>query len=715
MEYSTSSKRVTVEYTDPSSIYAVISEDLQKRLPLQNLYWNSATRPLRSISSLHIELVPAGSSNSSSDPPDRVNSGGPNGAADNFDGRDIPQEDRPGSGVGLKKGRRHQIPGLRRTPYLKIFFLRCSDIDSYRVTYRKHIREWIKENAPPTQSTASVNTHEFHDAFEWLIVHVVLPDDGRSILRTSATSKNESRSSVGGSSAVTEKIRADFNGSSKNAVDRVSLIQINRGLQTGQNQTSSDGWEDFIAKTKSLILSSFDLRVTQYEEDIKEREAQRNIPGWNFNTFFVLKEGLARGFESVGLIEDALNGYRELAAGLNSFIDWRAVREHHSEHFKDFTDDLSAALKSTLQLEESQNAEHQEPVANSDKKGSQPGDCRPVLGANVLDADRKPFRELILANEISVFDFQCYLFAREVSLLLRLANATDLSVGGNSLNGAGIEVASKAASSGSPDLLILAEVCRQAIVFFSDAGRMIRDDLRSSVHPLSKGYTTGSPTAPSIFDGPIEDMVASWTYSACQQIFDATKVASLGALLQPLLRSLKPIDEGYATSNNCSDPLPRGELPRRTSSLPVSAYVSPKPLFSDGSLSMSSLDAVRLLPPASTQTGIQELAVQQAELVILMRRVTASVGHRSTDAGIKRASLADSLYQNGSDMEEISLEDTLSSNNSMGESPKLPHTSAANSIQSESLRQSLRSESNFNQVYEVNWTLISNRYILRDI
>ncbi|KAI4267872.1 MAG: hypothetical protein L6R38_008056 [Xanthoria sp. 2 TBL-2021] len=701
MEHSKSSRKVTVEYTDPSGIYAVISEDLQKRLPLRNLYWNSATRPLRSISSLHIELVQAGSSTSSSDPSERVSSVALDGAAENAEARDILRDNRPGSGVGVKKERRHQIPGVRQTPYLKIFFLRCSDVESYRVTYRKQIREWIKGNTPPTQSTASVNTQEFHDAFEWLIVHVILPDDGRSISRASATSKSEVRSSIGGSSAVIEKLRADFNGSSKTAVDRVSLIQITRSPQNGQNQASSDGWEDFIAKTKSLILSSFDLRVTQYEEDIKEREAQRSIPGWNFNTFFVLKEGLARGFESVGLVEDALNGYRELAVGLNSIIEGRDDKEQHREHFKHFTDDLSATLKSALQSEESHNlGDRQTITINSVTQDRHARENRHILGANILDADRKPFRELILANEISVFDFQCYLFAREASLLLRLANATDPSDDDESVNEAPTDVALNVASSESQNLFLLAEVCRRSIEFFSAAGRMMRDDLRSSVHPLSKGHAPGNPTMLSVFERPIEDMVASWTFSACQRILDATNVPSLQAQLQPLLRSLKSVVEVYPDSNNSSDPLSREELPRRTSSLPVSTRASSKPLSPDKIPSITSLDAMRLLPPASSQTGTQELAAQQAELVILKRRITASIGHRSNDAGIKRASLAGPLSLSGSDLEDISLDDTPSKHGRPDESSGNSHGSAVNGIQGRELNQSLRSESSFHQAYE---------------
>ena len=51
------------------------------------------------------------------------------------------------------------------------------------------------------------------------------------------------------------------------------------GEGSGKNATEAatalDGWDYLVAKLKALILTSFDLRVLQYEEDIKEKEDQR--------------------------------------------------------------------------------------------------------------------------------------------------------------------------------------------------------------------------------------------------------------------------------------------------------------------------------------------------------------------------------------------------------------------------------------------------------
>lgn len=125
--------------------------------------------------------------------------------------------------------RRHQIPGLRQTPYLKIYFLRCDDNESYKATARKALRDWIKAHASTPQAGASAaSNQEKHDAFEWLIVHVVQDGDGKE---KAAPASKWGRSTT----TVLEKIKADFNGSSKSAVDRVAQLRLpGRGARSGR-------------------------------------------------------------------------------------------------------------------------------------------------------------------------------------------------------------------------------------------------------------------------------------------------------------------------------------------------------------------------------------------------------------------------------------------------------------------------------------------------
>ncbi len=265
------------------------------------------------------------------------------------------------------KERRHQIPGLRRTPYLKILFVRCDDSDTYKAQTRSEIRDWIKLHTATAQSTRKANMAENHDAFEWMVAHVVIPNTAaatqpRTIKGAEGSNPDLSKGSSRwgkSSSTLLERLRADFNSGSKNALDRVAQIRIGindvpydvlprvvPAVPSGYTETESDiesAWLDLVDKMKGLILSSFDLRVLQYEEDIREKDSQRSLPGWNFCTFFILKEGLARGFESVGLVEDALVGYDELGVGLDTIIKEQAVAGSAGAHggtLLSYTEDL---------------------------------------------------------------------------------------------------------------------------------------------------------------------------------------------------------------------------------------------------------------------------------------------------------------------------------------------------------------------------------------
>jgi hypothetical protein len=455
-----------VEYHDPSGVFSLIQEDLTARLPLRNLHWKAPTRPLRSIDSLHVDLVPT--SESTQD-------------------------------ASAEKERRHQIPGLRRTPYLKVYLLRCDDSETYKGTARKQLREWIKDHTPPAQSS-SASSQENHDAYEWMIIHVVLPDTAAaSQPRGSGNAVTGDKEKTGATSVfkrtsttILEKIRADFNIASKSAPDRVAQIRLKKervppqmlpaaGSVTSpgapETQQEHDGaWTDVITKFKTLILSSFDLRVSQYEEDIRKNDSQRSLPGWNFNTFFVLKEGLARGFESAGLIDDALLGYDELSIGLDSVIRDQANDGSVLQMLSHSEDLYQQAVKVS---EQSQGADSNDggPVQFHDEKP--------------IDATKKDYRGLILANNISIFEFRVYIFARQMSILLRMGNSqsarADLankpqprpnaSVNQRSLDDSHLGTSSGGGIPDSEDLLSLAELCTRALNFITFAGRLLREDL----------------------------------------------------------------------------------------------------------------------------------------------------------------------------------------------------------------------------------------------
>lgn len=484
----------TVEYHDPSGVFPLIQGDLTARLPLRNLHWKAPTRPLRSIDYLHVDLVPSketahtiGASSSA-----QTSAPGSTGASTKSTEDNLRPPTR-------EKERRHQIPGLRQTPYLKVYLLRCDDSDTYKATARKQVREWVKEHTPPSQSSSS-STQENHDAYEWLIVHVVVPNTpAASQPRGSSSGTAGEKEKTGmaskwtrGTTTLLEKLRADFNISSKSAPDRVAQIRLPKELIpphmlpapapvtsppiTESPQEQNRAWSDIIARLKTLILLSFDLRVSQYEEDIRKNESQRSFPGWNFNTFFILKEGLARGFESVGLVEDALVGYDELSIGLDTVICDQANEEAQGGVLLGYSGDLYEKATALL-----------EPLGKEEKAKKSPiHDTKPI------DAQNKDYRSLILANNISIYDFRLYVFARQMFLLLRLGNSVSArselaaklqprtNAGAQQLsaddNAIGL-LKSGAQANDSEDLFSLSDLCSRALNFVTFAGRLLRDDL----------------------------------------------------------------------------------------------------------------------------------------------------------------------------------------------------------------------------------------------
>ncbi|KAK7207419.1 trafficking protein particle complex subunit 10 [Myxozyma melibiosi] len=314
-----SSRSVSIAYYDPFGVAPHVIRDIQSRLPLRNLHWNHPPRPLRTIATLSVNLYE-----------DTL-----------ADGPQAPQ---------------HQIPGLLDTPYMRIILVKCEDNDTYRASVRKIIREWF------TSKVASQR-----DSTEWMLFFF----DPHS-----ATGTSSAASSLRFKSSVFNKIKADFNTSSKE--DRCVLVKM--GLDPADDQKM---WTDAMISIRDGILDAFGKRVQMYEDEVKKMEAKKTIPGWNFATFFVMKEGLALAFEHVSLLEDALIQYDELDATFMQLLQDNTITFFQTVGFNP--------------------------------------DSTPKLLTR--DSDSK-VRHSILENNISLFDFRCYLFSRQASLLLLLMSTS---------------------------------------------------------------------------------------------------------------------------------------------------------------------------------------------------------------------------------------------------------------------------------------------------
>ena len=699
-----------VEFNDPFGISHLISDDFQARLPLRNLHWNSASRPLRSIDSLYIELIPspANESDLRSRPLSAINGSSAGEGLQTANGEPSRTEARP---ISQPKERRHQIPGLRQTPYLKVFFLRCDDVDTYRASSRKLLRDWIKEQTLSAQGTSG--GQEYHDASEWLIVHVVIPD-ARAVSSADRASqakgeaqddqiKSSSPWQLRSAATVFEKMRSDFNGPSKAIADRVVQVYASKGPNDAApvispeeyRKASSRGWDELLVSIKALILASFDLRVKQYEEDIREKGYQRNVPGWNFCTYFVLKEGLARGFENVGLVEDALMGYDELSLELEAAIIDQKVQASTGQPaglFQETTQDLLVQAEKALEMKDS------------------PGVSGPEAASPqqlIIDSDRKPYRELILANNISAFDFQCYAFSRKVALLLRLASRSPstghspVSQVNSPTNQSTPQLRQGMDVKDQEDLAILADICHRSIAFITAAGSVMREDLALSFvdRPGLEESTQQLRLAIA------ENIISSWTLTAAQEILHKTNAPLLQAQLASQPKD-RPLIESHHSQGSVTSPVTgrspfMARFPARHSSLlgrmsPITPSVRPESLASPEAPPSSK----SLAPPRPLPTGMQDLVAQRAELYLVARQVLthAALRYGWTISWDTLLSSQDALPEV---FEDVSLDSKVTATKDERQDGQGEQCQTLLGIENKSFRAALDQEETFHSLYEV--------------
>ncbi|KAJ9659959.1 hypothetical protein H2198_002849 [Neophaeococcomyces mojaviensis] len=492
----TSTSKVIVQCTDPSNLFDDVAPLLQTRLPLSNLHWKSATRPLRPINNLEVSLVRE-------------------------------------QAEAAKSIARHQIPGLRQTPFVKVYLVRCDEKEQYKEAVRKEVKDWVKSLGVSTSGKSTIKGQERHDAFEYLIVHVVLPGTPAAIqpksskhISPEATESTDSVNSTSkskwtgkSSSTIYDKLRADFHSSSKAPFERVAQVRITDPAKPSTALSPleiEEQWQSLIEKLKTAILQSFDARVAQYEEDIREREAQRSLPGWNFCTFFILKEGLARGFENVGLLEDALQIYEELDAGLDSVIQEQAREDYvdAANALLPYASDLKDTIRKVLEDGNARGGQ------DSDKVGLS------LQAWTTVEAKRFPWRlerrnyqQMILTNQVSALDFRIYIFIRQMQIMLRRANVPSPVP---KLKGA------QRPSEPRWDANILSDICVRSVKFLNLAARNLRQDLFTAW-----GGQEGLPVDErEIQRIAIDNIVASWKWSSLlQTLLECQVVSSLSRLV----------------------------------------------------------------------------------------------------------------------------------------------------------------------------------------
>lgn len=315
---------VQVSIQDLFGVWQSVEERVRDRLPLKDLDVCVQNRSTRTVNTVGIELYPF---------------------------------------TAISEEKISQYGTVLSRPVLNIFVLKCDDVDAYRNHARQMVRDWYNlVVARPGQ--------------QWMVLHVVAtePEYGTSgPARPSGTKFLNIRSSV------FDKIKSDFNGASR----RDQCVQLRLG--DGKPEMT-DAIDALLSKMKELIEVGLAERFQIVEQEISKSKANRQTPGWNFCTFFVLQEALALACLSLSLYEDALLQYDELEA---IFDD--AVADKHLEIFQ-----------------------------------GHGGFNTQDLTTSIFDVARKPYRELIMENKISTFDFRIYLFSRQADIMVHNRQFADL-------------------------------------------------------------------------------------------------------------------------------------------------------------------------------------------------------------------------------------------------------------------------------------------------
>ncbi|ORX34725.1 trafficking protein particle complex subunit 10 [Kockovaella imperatae] len=242
------------------------------------------------------------------------------------------------------------------SPLVHLCLVACENDEVYKNQTRSFIRDW--------QSLLAAKK----GAYVPMIVLV-----------NPSTTGGSGKNVFGRDKGVFGKLKADFNLNKKER-----CVQLNLPPEGTIDPTV---WPDVMNKLKKSIISAFDNVIVEREEDVKRGEAQRLTVGWNFCTWFLLKESLAYSFEGVNLYEDALIVYEELEAAF-----FQVLKEQNLSWFGKLG-------------------------ATGPKDDSLP----------ILDTDTRPYRELLQKSSISIFDFRIYVFARQAQLLGKIGRITEIA------------------------------------------------------------------------------------------------------------------------------------------------------------------------------------------------------------------------------------------------------------------------------------------------
>jgi hypothetical protein len=180
-----------------------------------------------------------------------------------------------------------------RSPYLYMYLLRCDNVDAYKASCKAELGAWIDE--------VSKRQHE------WLVVYVPVLAPGSSLKKPLK---------------VLDKIKSDFCGR-KNAERCVLIDPVGQGSVARSMKDSKEvqdrqrhgqrQWATLMYTIEKCATASLSARVKAYEQEIRKRYEQKALPGWNYCTYFCLREAMAFVYAQVTAVDGVV---MRLAVGI---------------------------------------------------------------------------------------------------------------------------------------------------------------------------------------------------------------------------------------------------------------------------------------------------------------------------------------------------------------------------------------------------------------
>ncbi|KAI0244431.1 hypothetical protein L0F63_002486 [Massospora cicadina] len=272
-------------------------------------------------------------------------------------------------------------------PTLHVMVLGCDDMETYRHAVRPQIASWRQ-------------TSLLHKDTEWLIINVlnsksaptplkarsqdIVPNSNSWLRNGTSVSNPTSQPSPHGHSLSASNLLNQLKGTSYELVND----KIRSDLKVGRrervypiklhdcSEAAAGYWGRLVEGVKALVSVKFERDFARLEAAAQKLDSQRRFVGWNFCGFFIVKESLAHALEALHRYRESLKVY----------------------------DELEVVLQTSKDLYGSWFAGPGEFTAGS---------------FHLLGYATTALRAKIATNQISVFDFRAYLFARQMHLLSR--------------------------------------------------------------------------------------------------------------------------------------------------------------------------------------------------------------------------------------------------------------------------------------------------------